>query len=152
MDSKNQRILELSKELLKENGYVLIQGKGEEDILPPEALAELDKIGFRVYGFDDMFNSATFKTITYINSAEGLINFLNEDICKRFVTHVKIEELPVTHSTIYTSNPRMCLYLNTTHKRIESFKASFIGRKGLRLTELSKYVGYSISLISKEVN
>lgn len=147
MESKNQRILDLAKDLLNKNGYVLIQGKGDEEMLEPEQLAELDKIAFRLNGFDDMFNAATFKTITYVNSAEGLQNFLNEDICKRFVKEVTLNELPVTNSTIFTANPRMCLHLNTSHKRIESFKAAFIGRKGTRLTELSKYIGYSISLV-----
>lgn len=147
MDSKNERILLLAKKLLDEKGYVFIQGKGADEILSEEQLAELDKVAFRLQGFDDMFKAVTFKTITYINSAEGLQNFLNEDICKRFVREVTIDDLPVTNCTIFTDNPRMCLHLNMTHQRIESFKAAFIGRKGVRVTELGKRIGYSVSLV-----
>lgn len=149
METKNERIIPLAKKLLEEKGYVFIQGKGEKDILTPEQLAELDKIAYRLQGFDDMFNAVSFKTITYINSAEGLKNFLEEDICKRFVREVTIEDLPVTNCTIFTSNPRMCLHLNMTHQRIEAFKAAFIGKKGTRVTELGKRIGYSISLVTE---
>ena len=150
--SNQDKTFELAKELLDKHGYVFIQSKGEKDTLTKEQLAELDKIAHRVIGFDNMFTSNTFRTVTYVTSLEGFKNFLEVDICKRFVKEVHFEEVPVSNGTIYASSPKLYLHLNTSHERCTQFKSTFIGRGGSKIKSLSEYIKCSISLVdTKEV-
>lgn len=139
--------LQAAKDSLNAYGYTMLQYTGDVPPLTEEELSELDKIAYRLVGFDNMFTTPKFSTISYIIGVEGLKAFFSVDLCKRYVREIR--EIPMTSSNgvIYTNTTKLEIILNGTNHKINRFKASFIGLGGRDIRELSKHLKCAITLI-----
>lgn len=146
-ENKVHSDFEVAKKSLEELGYTMVQYIGGVSPFSEAELRELDKIGIRVTGFDNIFRTDTFSTITYVKSKEGFLEFLRLDICKRFVKSVVEEPFTQSGGVIFASNPKIIIRMNMTHNRITKFKSAFIGKDGEDVKRLSKYLKCSISLV-----
>jgi hypothetical protein len=139
--------IELAKQSLAEYGYTMLQYEGVVPEDTAKLTQELDNLAYRLIGFDNMFNTETFSTYTYIKDKEGFLNLLKVDLFKRFVTKVELLDYTQKDGIIYTSSPRLIIHLNHTHNRINSFKSAFIGRGGKEIKALSQFLDCGISLV-----
>lgn len=147
MENVTRSNFDVAKKSLEELGYTMVQYVGGVSPFTPEEMAELDKLGIRVTGFDNIFRTDTFSTITYVRDKRGFLNFLKLDICKRFVKDVVEESFTQSKGVIFASNPKIIIKLNMSHNRITKFKSAFIGKNGADIKALSQYIKCSISLV-----
>ena len=127
-------------------GFTHIQYKGEVAPLTKDEIALLDKEYVRVKGFDGMFVTPVFSTITYVKDYKGLMSFFEIGICKRYVKDMDVETHDTQVGIIKCIEPHITLKLNTEHRYIEKFKSVFLGKGGKTISKLSKDLKCTITL------
>lgn len=139
-----------AKQSLEELGYCMIQYKGDASPISTRQLHELDRLGTRVQGFDSMFKTPVFSTITYVRDLDGLMRFLSLDMCKRYIHSTEVVSHTHSNGIIYANTPHVLVYVNTNHEHIDKFKRNFIGKGGERIQQLNKKLDCVISLKNME--
>lgn len=127
-------------------GFASIQYEGYGAPLAVQEIDEIEKTNYRVDGFDAMFGSPEFRTITFIRDLQGLKDFLETDICKRYVSEAKIVPGTTDVGIIKEGKDTLRIMLNTEHDKVNKFKLSFIGKEGNRIQKLSEELDCKITL------
>lgn len=144
------------KQSLDEYNYCMLQYVGTAKPLTDEEIVLLESEGYiRVVGFDRMFKSTNFSTITFVKDVDGLIKFLELDICKRYIKAIEIEPYTQSKGILYYNVKHITLYTqgrSDNSENVNKFKKCFIGQGGSIIRKLNKDLGCVITIVEPDSN